>query len=228
MLRNNFVPLSEAVWKYAPRRLKEVYWKIEEQPAPKLPDRSCTDVAEYLRALPASYDHSMRTRRATWELQTALAEKLRRGDLTARGFRTHPNMGETLEDIPHHYFDHAQINWKRNIVEKFGRRYEAVEVCYAGAIEDARLQMQRSVVPHPSTEKKRGRPSRDHLIMTAISSLARFGHDFANTRRKISWSKIIEYLENECGVTSRDGLSDSVLDRCIRTHLSTSKIVSKS
>src|SRR5262245_59982946 len=128
--RYEYVPLSKASWHFSPRRLREMYWELDELPSPELPDRSSTDFSEVIRVFPAQIHHGLwRTAPAIKAMEEDLIEKLRRGDLEARGLRTHPSLGEDLETIPRYYFDHATIGWKRNVVEKFGRRYEAVEIC---------------------------------------------------------------------------------------------------
>jgi len=216
--RNNYVSLSEAYWNFAPRRLREKYWELEELPAPKRPDPSSTNWAESLQAFSAHVNHSWRTEPAVREMQENLIEKLRRGVLAARGLRTHPNMGEALEDIPSYYFDHAKIHWGINVLEKFGRRYEAVEIRRSEtAGED---QIQQSAVPHTSAGNKRGRgrPSKREAINVTIAELVREGTDL-RAYKPAAACELIRQRAQASGHDIRNGFSDPTVSNYLQRYI---------
>jgi hypothetical protein len=223
--RNNFVPLSEAAWKFAPRRLKEMYWNLRELPAPKLPDPSSAREAEGLQAISAQFAHMSRTGPAIREMQKDIMEKLRRGDLEARGIRTRPDMGEALEPIPRYYFDHAKINWERNVLENFGRRYAAVEVCRAEASEEAidgepspQEETPQAVVPQPSAAKKKGRPSKP--IMALLAELDHEGSVDLRTCKRIRVCEMVKERARKAGHDLRTGFSESAIISHLYRYLS--------
>jgi hypothetical protein len=220
--RDGFVPLSEADWKFAPRRLKEEFWDKKQLPAPKLPEPNTVGLAEAGLALSELFDHWGRTEPAVRDMREYVIQKLRRGDLEARGFKTKPEKADKLDVIPAFYFDHAKINWEKNIVEKFDCRFEAVEVRRVTELPSEKEKFEQPPSPQQSpTSIRRGKgaPSRKPLVMAAIAELDKGGHDFNNSLRKSSYEAIIKFLQSEESLISTKGLSDTTLNRFVNQYL---------
>jgi len=219
--RNKYVPLNKAYWSFAPRRLRDELRYLEQLPPPKVPDASSMNLAEGLQALSAGIQHAfLRTGPAIGDMREHLVEMLRHGDLEARGLRTLPNVGEMLEAIPLHYFDHPKIVWEKNTVEKFGRRYEAVEVRRAKVIE-VNGDNRQSPHAHSSESrigKKKGRPSTREAIAAAIAELERAGIDLGARDRKDAYH-LIKECARKAGQDTRRGFSDPVINTHLGRHL---------
>lgn len=216
--RNKYIRLSEAYRYFAPRRLKEMYRELGELPAPKLPDQGSTNLTEGLQALSAHVSHSWRTEPAEREMRKHVAEELRCGHLEARGLKTHPEIGEALEAIPPYYFDHARMDWRKNTVEKFGRRYEAVEVRRSET--ESEDQIQQSVVQHVSAGDRRGRsrPSKKEAIMAAIAALVREGTDLSACKPIVA-CQLIRERARDTGHDVTKGFSDPVITSYLSRYL---------
>lgn len=217
--REGFIPLQDAVWKFAPASLKDEYWETADRPVSALPGHQIGDWGKAFKGFSESLSHIVRGQQVAARMQRFVAEKLRFGDLEARGFKTKPNMGENLEVIPSLYFDHAKINWARNIVEKFGTCFEAVEVRRAEATREDAARTGTPLLPAPQpnmplTETKRGRPSAETRIMAAIVALDQQEDEFGEYGRKLQYQKVREYLQ-KAGYDIRKGFSDPVLNRCL-------------
>ena len=157
-------------------------------------------------------------------MRAFVAKKLRRGDLEARGFRTKPEVGKAQEIIPPFFFDHAKITWELNTVEKFGICFEAVEVRRPKRTNPAvNQEAAGSERPAPkgdeqTIEKKKGRPTAEDAIMSAIASLTKQGVNFQAYPRKKSYEAIRVYLQKAHYDISRN-FSDPVLNRCLIRYL---------
>jgi hypothetical protein len=188
--------------------LREWLRELEDLPASEILDRNSANLTEAIQALCAQINHSFgRTAPAVREMQKDLTEKLRRGDFGARGLRTHPNVGEAPEVIPRHYFDYPKIIWYKNVVENFGRRYAAVEVCRVEATDE---DTQHAVAPDPSSRRKRGRPSKREAIMAIIAELIREGCDL-RTCKPIVACELIKERARKTGHDVTKGFSDAVI-----------------
>jgi hypothetical protein len=222
-LRGGFIPLCKAPWEFASRRLKDMYLDLEERPPLKLPNPQSSNWAEALEAFGVRLQHSFRTEPAIREMREHVRDMLGRGKLEARGVKKSPELANDQQPIPHYYFLNAKPDWDNNIVESLGCRYEAVEIRRAREKVISKHDI-CEVLPAPhlnvSGEDKRGRPSKDHLVIEAIRELERRGHDFRVSQKNSRYT-ILDFLRFERGVTSLEGLSESVLSRCIRTHVRT-------
>ncbi len=154
-------------------------------------------------------------------MRAFVAERLRRGQLEATGFRTKPETGDAQEIIPPFYFDHAKINWERNVVEKFGVRFEAVEVRKPDKAKEAVCEQAPKSPPALEPEdieqpKKRGPRSKKLEIMKAIAVLDRQGFDLRGPNKPY-YEAILKQLGRSSG---DDGYSDAVLFNCLKKYLS--------
>jgi hypothetical protein len=217
--RDGFIPLSEADWKFCSASLREEYWQLHNQPEPEFPEPNNLNWAEGMKVLSKSLSHALRTGPAITKMQNEVANKLRMSELEARGLRTKPTFGEDLETIPDFYFDRAKIDWKKNAVENFGRRFEAVEVRRPSKRNRADTQeITASAAADPTIEKRRGRPSAEDTIMNAIAVLANQGFDFRACGRKEGYEAIRHHLRKAHYDVSR-GFSDPVLNRFLTRYL---------
>jgi hypothetical protein len=219
--RDCFVRLEDADWKFASTSLKEEYWELKEQLAPKMPNPNTADLAEGVKGFSESFSHAFRTNPAIRKLRAFVGEKLRRGDLEARGLRTEPEVGKAQEIIPPFYFDHAKIDWEHNIVEKFGVRFEAVEVRKPTKTKESDGKQEANSSPahefkHNEPLKKRSPQSNRSEIVAAIAVLDRQGFDLRGPNKPY-----YEAILKQLGKSSTDsGYSHSVLYDCLKDYLS--------
>jgi hypothetical protein len=72
--------------------------------------------------------------------------------------------------------------------------------------------------PLPTVQKKRGRPSAEDAINTAIAALTKQGFDFGSRARKQAYEAIRQHLQKAHYDVNR-GFSDPVLNRCLNRYL---------
>jgi hypothetical protein len=221
-LRNNFIPLSDAHWKFAPHRLKEMYWKLSDLPAPRNPDPRSATIVQVLQLITEQLRHMARAEPAIKEMREHVVEMLRRSYMEARGINTALDVRDKQETIPHFYFHNAKIEWENNIIESLGYRFAAVEV---RRVQKEEIISKQESLEHPSpappmkasVEHKRGRPSKEHMIIGAIRQLEGQGIDLETCSKKAAYCLILEQLHSAgCDITK--GFSEPVLNRCLNRY----------
>jgi hypothetical protein len=238
---DRFRPLSDAWWDFAPSRLRKEYWQLKDLPAPGEMQLSCNDPQEMQRAWKAlsdQFSYLGRTEPVERSMKQHHIEQLYQGKLDARGVQTQPTRSNGQVSIPSHYFLQPKIDWEKNIVTKYGDRFEGVEVRQpprlhvaggrpVGTQEQAACtldpqsmnQVNELIAPqialtNPSSNK-RGPRSKKPEIMEAIEALDRQGFDLKGPNKPY-YEAVLKQLGRSNG---DDGYSDTVLYNCLQQYL---------
>jgi hypothetical protein len=135
--------------------------------------------------------HSDRTN-PKFEMQRELSEKLIIGKLEAWGYRTQPDIRNTIEKIPGYMF-HGKIDWHKCIVTNGPQKYEGVEVGRV-QVSEATHNYSRNTAPLIAPEResiigqsgrgKIGRPRIDGPLRAIVRTLAKLGQLTGKTRKE--------------------------------------------
>ena len=142
MARTKFIPLKDAPWTFASKRLQSARYAAQE--ASRRSSKSQLTELE-ARGKRASENPAEMSKFVTYlvngmveawkdwsapELAMAesLLQKLQEGKLEAFGVQSAPKQKRQLELIPSHFFMDLKINWNANKITNFGVTYSAVRV----------------------------------------------------------------------------------------------------
>lgn len=220
LVTNQFVPLDEAVEKFASRRLRRWAREAKAIEQPRHTDfTALTDPVERMSAAHAyglgMIEH-MRTRNEpTWAMQSELLYRLSLDELEAWGVRVHPGLGDQPERIPSFVFkDRPKVKWAKNSIENVGRKYEVVEVRYpANATEIVR----------PMVPADRGRPTKAPEIDRLIKDLLGQGVDLRKMSRPRAYQLVRQHAESQVAGSTGYGFSDPVIQRRLVALLGTKR-----
>jgi hypothetical protein len=174
------IPISEAIWHFAPKRLKDEFDRAQSSPrrssgVPEPPK----DRAEAIRlALEASKELFNALRADPFsEMKKHLLDRICSGKLEAIGVMIKPELGRQPQKIPAFIFGHSpKIQWDKNTIENFEQRFEGVEVQRPSGEKEPD---KKAAVP----VKKAGRPRVDGQIREVIRELRKEGELRGKSKR---------------------------------------------
>jgi len=171
---NPLIPLEDAVWHFAPRKLRAMLGDIQSLPTNKYRHHKSDDPAEHFKILMEAFkntvDHIEVRNKPIWKMQKYLIRRLATGTLEALGIRTKPEFRQEKESIASHFFEGSPtISWAKNSLESLGRKFELIVVRRRPPEATARtpLQAKTNLQPKPS-----GRPRVDDEISEVARELA--------------------------------------------------------
>ena len=131
----NLVRLSKSFEVFAPRRLRRLARLAEEAGVqnypsqPQLPDDPVEAARFFGKVGTALADYLRAKSEPRWEWQRKLLKLLSAGTFEAWGIQTKPKVKIGPQQIPSYFFSESSgISWHADKVDKFGRRYEGVQV----------------------------------------------------------------------------------------------------
>ena len=130
---NPLIPLNEAVWHFAPRKLRLDFERAQSQPAKYYSPRYSEDVVESSQIglailKSAVYDFTAQNK-PLWDMQKHLMWQLSESKLEAVGVITKPNLENEQKIIPAIFFKgDPRPKWGRSSIENLGRKFELIEV----------------------------------------------------------------------------------------------------
>lgn len=160
------IPLKEAAYFYASRRLKEDLEYARSLPFQKISTERPADGAEAIRAAATAattFFSDIRTRSEPYyEMERDLVRKLQSRKLEAWGVQVKPSLGLRLTKIPHFAIDYDKIAFHKNMIEFEGRIFKSVEI---------RKPIKSGTPGTSKTKNKAGRKSIDKDLDKIVSSL---------------------------------------------------------
>jgi hypothetical protein len=209
---DRLIPLSEAAWYFAPRKLKVELDRVRSLPAGPIPPLNAENAAEATKALfetlGAVNNRLTIINEPVWAMQKHLLQQLSAGKLEAFGIMIKPEIGRELQRIPAFIFENSpKVKWGNNAIENVGHRFEAIKVRRAGSV---RVEM-----PSPVRDslKEKGRPSKADEINRAIDELLAQGVDLGNMERPRAEDKIKKYARDVLKANIKIGYSKPVIQR---------------
>jgi hypothetical protein len=161
------IPLKEAWWHFAPRRLKDELDRFEPKRSTAVSDDQVENFKNVVHDL---FEELFVTKPPIRKMLNYLLQRLCSAKFEAWGVMTKPEGGREPQRIPSYVFKgEPKINWARSTVENLGMRFEIVEVV---------RPTQAQTAPHlPITRDKagRGRPRVGAKIEQVVRELRRQG-----------------------------------------------------
>lgn len=164
------LPLDEAAYELAPRRLKARAMNVQLQEMPSIdraigPEAAIHQLGHLSRVFIENLAAESEPVRA---MRDHLHDRLKRHDFDATGIRTIPLGHGEIETIPAHFFDGSpKIIWHESILVNFGYRFERVRVCLPIGAQTVDL----SPILRPDGASKVGRPETKSLLLPIIQEL---------------------------------------------------------
>ncbi|TGP49175.1 hypothetical protein EN873_30320 [bacterium M00.F.Ca.ET.230.01.1.1] len=176
------IPLSEAWWHFASRRLKQAHAAAEDISAPPMPESYPEDPQEglalALNAVGAQIEYNSVRAAPRFQMQRELRNKLIAGKRVAWGYRTKPDIQKTIDEIPAYVF-RGKIDWERCTVTNDNQKYEGIVVYSFAASDTLRPTAENAVSDarietHPK-ESRPGPKSMGPLIIQTYDLLEKSG-----------------------------------------------------
>lgn len=164
------LPLDEAAYVLAPRRLKERAMNVQLREIPSIERLTSPDAAmNYLaQSSRIAFENIAAESKPLWDMRNHLCDRLKKHEFNVTGIRTNPMGRGEIESIPAHFFDgFPKINWHRSILVNFGHRFERVRVCQPIGTQTVDL----SRILRPVGASKGGRPETKSLLVPIIREL---------------------------------------------------------
>ena len=196
------IALAEAVYFFAPRRLKSWAEEIYQQESPVVrnvynpkPEIALEQFIDGLNAISKQHLKRSEPRRA---MEESLQQKLLAGKLQAFGLRLKPNIGTRNERIPANLFSNIYgIKWHRNLLESSGQKFEAIFVCRVAENSTPIIPIldeSQSTVP---VVKSSGPKSAKPIIEQLYEKMKENGHFKNCPTKKAIWNKMIPTLSKD-------------------------------
>jgi len=164
------IPLSDAYWHFAPKRLINELHELQSQPKklPKVSDDKIENIKNLFTLGGTLFDELFIAKPPLRKMAKHLIQQLGRERLEAWGVLTKPTLAQEPQRIAAFIFKgNPKIHWNNCTIENLGRKFEIVEICRPGEI---------SHVLHKPMKTAKGRPGRprvDDKIMEVVRELDR-------------------------------------------------------
>lgn len=176
------IPLKDAWWHFAPKRLKDELDQLDNFPKRAYSAEISYDQAKNVKGLVQAvgdlFEKLFVAKPPVRKMVDHLLQRLRADSLEAWGVKVKPNLGESPERIPAFLFKgEPKIRWTTNTIEHLGQRFEIVEIGRQNALSQTSRRSTKV------TAKRPGRPRVDEEITEVVQELDKQGK-FENQSEK--------------------------------------------
>jgi hypothetical protein len=199
MARAQLIPLKDAPWACASKRLRSARYAAQEASGKSKKSQLSSTELESIRKNPAEASEFMLEtfneiveRFKKWSapelaMAASLLQKLQEGKLEAFGVQTAPKQSREFERIPSHFFLDAKIDWHGNKLTNFGVTYGPARVRRRPVASEA---TPKAIEEGPLQSRARGRPSKTPEVERAINDLLEKGVALAKIPRPDAYKAV--------------------------------------
>lgn len=130
--RRDPVPLRDAVYFYAPRRLREELERARELPGRKILEKVPKEPGEAIKAAVTAFSgliEDLNARREPYfEMERHLIRKLKTSRLEAWGVQIKPKESSRLVHIPYYFIDEKKVDFRTNSITFGEKLFRSVEI----------------------------------------------------------------------------------------------------